>query len=63
METDEKVRQELNRKDRIEYLKGKNQDEIMSSMYKVKTSQSPERRTSPYKSPLKSDYKSPSKKY
>ncbi len=61
METDEKVRRELDRKDQVQYLKAKNQDQLTTSIIKVRNSQSPKR--SPYKSPLKSDYKSPSKHY
>ncbi len=62
MHTDEKVRQELDRKDKVEYLKARNQDELTMSMLKVKRSQSPAKR-SPYKSPLKADYKSPAKHF
>ena len=57
METNEKVRRDLDRKDRVDYLKSKNQNELEQSIVKVRTSLSPKK--SPYKSPYKSP-KSPS---
>jgi hypothetical protein len=60
--TDEKVREELNRKPRVEYIKDKNHSELQRSIEKVRTSTSPTRRTtSPYSSMYKSSYKSPYK--
>ncbi len=50
--TDEKVRVDLDRKYRVDYLKSKNTDEVQKSVAKVRDSQSPVRR-SPYKSPYK----------
>ncbi len=58
VETDEKVRGELDRKDYVEHIKSKNMEEMEKSMMKVKTS-SPAR-TSAGASPYKSS-RSPSK--
>lgn len=51
--TDEKVRNDLNRKLHVDYVKEKNQEELQKSMVKLKNSQSPAKRTSPTKSPGK----------
>ena len=48
-DTGEKVRRELDRKPRVEYLKSKNNEEIQRSSDKVRSSISP--RGSPYKTP------------
>ncbi len=47
VETDERVRSELDRKGRVEYLKEKNQEEFQRSFIKVKTSQSPPKKRVP----------------
>lgn len=52
VDTDEKVRGELDRKDRVDYLKSKNEVELQKSTIKVRESLSPERRSA-YKSPYK----------
>ncbi len=52
MDTNEKVRKDLDRKDRVDYLRSKDQDELERSIQKVRTSKSPRR--SPYHSPAKS---------
>jgi len=54
VETDEKIKQNLDRKNRIEYIKGKNLQELQKSAEKVRMA-SPEK--SSYKSPYKSPYK------
>lgn len=55
METDEKIREDLDRKKRVEYLKTKNNEEYLQSFTKVKTSKSPSKRSereySTYQSP------------
>ena len=43
VETDEKVRTEINRKQRVEYVKAKNQEELQRSINKVKNSMSPKK--------------------
>ena len=58
-DTNERVRHELDRKDRVDYLKQKNEGEYVRSIEQVRSSQSPKK--SPYKSPYHSPYKSPSK--
>jgi len=60
VETDEKVRYELDRKDRVDYLKNKNFEELQKSFSRVKTSRSPARK-SPSKE-IGSTYFSPSRK-
>ena len=55
MDTNEKVRKELDRKDRVDYIREKDQVDFEKSIIKVKTSQSPK------KSPLKSPARSPGK--
>jgi hypothetical protein len=50
--TDQKVREELDRKHRIDYIKEKNRDELMQSSIKLRDSKSPVRK-SPFKSPFK----------
>ena len=54
VDTNEKVRYDLNRKDHVNYVKAKAQNELEKSEEKVKISQSPKR--SPYKSPVKSPH-------
>jgi len=56
VETDEKVRGELNRKPRVDYLKERNQEELQKSFAKVKTSISPKKLGSSVRSPYKSSY-------
>jgi len=51
VEVDERVRQDLDLKNRVEYVKSKNLEDLQRSIEKVKKSRSPERRTSPHKSP------------
>jgi len=48
---DEKIKKDLDRKNRIEYMKEKNENELQRSAEKVKLSTSPSK--SPYKSPYK----------
>jgi hypothetical protein len=43
VETDEKVRTEINRKQYVEYLKGKNQEELQHLSTKIKSSVSPKK--------------------
>ena len=50
VETDEKVRVELDRKQHVEYLKAKISSELENSAKKVRNSRSPVRRQSPYRS-------------
>ena len=57
--TGEKVRQELDRKPRVDYLKSKNNEELQRSIEKVRISTSPRR--SPYKTDYSSPYRSPNK--
>lgn len=52
VDTNEKVRVDLDRKGRVDYLRSKNSHEYQRSLAKVRESQSPVRR-SPYKSPYK----------
>ena len=52
VDTNEKVRKDLDRKDIVDYIKNRNQGELEKSIEKVRTSLSPKR--SPYKSPAKS---------
>lgn len=58
VDTNEKARMDLNRRDRVNYIKGRNQEEIQRSTEKVRKSRSPERSPyrSPYKSPVRSQY-------
>lgn len=56
MDTDEKVRGELNRKPRVEFIKEKNQEELQKSFAKVKSSISPKKMGSGIRSPYKSSY-------
>lgn len=51
VDTDEKVRKDLYRKPRVEYIKEKNQEELQRSFTKLKSSISPTKKTSPYGSP------------
>jgi len=55
VEVDEKVRQDLNRKSRVEAIKNKNLQEFEKSFEKVRTSRSPSRQTSPDMSPYKTN--------
>lgn len=48
VDTTEKARKDLDRKDKIEYLKNKNEDQLRQSVNKVRNSKSPQR--SPFKS-------------
>jgi len=61
VESDDKIKQDLDRKNRISYIKEKNENELQRSAEKVRMA-SPDR-TSPSKgkSPYKSPYKSPNK--
>ncbi len=45
MATDEKVRKDLDRKDRVEYLKDRNTEALQQSIIKVRDSQSPAKRS------------------
>ena len=49
--TDEKARTDLDRKQRVEYIKTKNIDELQKSVTKLRESVSPVKK-SPYKSPF-----------
>lgn len=53
VETDEKVRADLDRKHRVEYLKTKGQDEYQQSIVKLRNSKSPPKKgeNSAYQSP------------
>ncbi len=53
VEVDEKVRQDLDRKGEVDYIREKNNEEIQRSAAKVRNSQSPVRQGSPYRSPKK----------
>ncbi len=54
VETDEKVRRDLDRKPHVDYIKSKNTEELQQSIMKVRESLSPAKR-----SPSKSSYSSP----
>ena len=54
--TDSKVRDELNRKDKLQYMKSKNLEELQKSSEKVRMSTSP-KRLADLKSPYSSSYK------
>ncbi len=60
---DEVIRRDLDRRHRVDFLKSKNQNQIMKSAEKLSRSRSPVR--SPYRSPNKysSPYRSPTNKY
>jgi len=58
VDTDQKVREDLDRKYRVDYLKAKNNEELQKSVTKLRESQSPAKK-SPYKSPYKSPFRNP----